>query len=131
MSASEAFHYDETLLMKDPVTILLLAERKCCPSLRDVNDLYEKWTIATKGPSNEDVMFDHLEEFINNYHNANDMQIGKWFLQRYHKDNSKEEPLIISICTPMMTRVHTLRQAGEMAFMDASHHPSGAQPLAV
>ena len=42
MSASEAFHYHENLIIKDPVTILLLDDRKCCPSLHDANNLYEK-----------------------------------------------------------------------------------------
>ena len=28
MSASEAFHHHETTLMKDPVAVLLLADRK-------------------------------------------------------------------------------------------------------
>jgi len=45
MSASEAFHHHETQLMKDPVTLMLLADRKMCPSLRDVNNLYEKWSV--------------------------------------------------------------------------------------
>ena len=58
---------------------MLLAERKYYPFLRDVNNFYEKWTISTKGPSNGDVMFDHLGEFINNYNNANDMQMGSVF----------------------------------------------------
>ncbi len=48
MSASESFHYYESLFMKDPVTILLLADRKYCPSLRDVNKLYKKWRKNTK-----------------------------------------------------------------------------------
>ena len=70
---------------------------------------------------------------------------GKIFLQRYNNEVKQEKPLIISICTPVMSRVHKLRQAGEMAFMDASgsldrHNPvyfmcthlaSGALPLAV
>ena len=49
MSASELVHYHETKLMKDPVTVLLLADRKYCPSLRDVNNLYDKWRKTTKG----------------------------------------------------------------------------------
>ena len=38
MSALDAFHYHATLLVKDLVTILLLAYRKYCPSLRDFNN---------------------------------------------------------------------------------------------
>ena len=61
-------------------------------------------------------------------------------------DSTNEQHLTLSICTPLMSRVHTTRQASEMAFMDSSgsldrqhtpvffmctHHPSGASPLAV
>ena len=146
MSASESFHYHETKLMKDPVTVLLLADRKYCPSLRDVNNLYEKWRKTTKGPCNGSEMFDYLQEYITTYNKDKMNDGGKIFLQRYNNEVKQEKPLIISICTPMMSRVHKLRQAGEMAFMDASgsldrhnnpvyfmctHHPSGALPLAV
>ena len=48
MSASEAFHHHETLLMKDPVTLMLLADRRMCPSLRDVNNLHDKWLVEKK-----------------------------------------------------------------------------------
>lgn len=141
-----AFHHHETTLMKDPVTVLLLADRKYCPSLRDVNNLYKKWRKTTKGPSNGSEMFDYLQECVTTYNKDKMNTGGKIFLQRYNNDTKQEKPLIISICTPMMPRVHKLRQAGEMAFMDASgsldrhnnpvyfmctHHPSGALPLAV
>lgn len=42
MTASEAFHHHETQLMRDPVTAMFLADRKICPSLPDVNNVYEK-----------------------------------------------------------------------------------------
>jgi hypothetical protein len=64
MSASESFHYHETKLMKDPVTVLLLADRKYSPSLRDINNLYEKRRKTTKGPCNGSKMFDYLQEYI-------------------------------------------------------------------
>ena len=146
MSASGSFHHHETTLMKDPVTVLLLADRKYRPSLRDVNNLWEKWRKTTKGPCNGSEMFDFLQEYITTYNKDKMHDGGKIFLQRYNSDEKQEKPLIISICTPMMSRVHKLRQAGKMAFMDASgsldrhnnpvyfmctHHPSGALPLAV
>ena len=64
MRRSRQFHYHETKLMKDPVTVLLLADRKYSPSLRDVNNLYEKWRKTTKGPCNGSKMFDYLQEYI-------------------------------------------------------------------
>ena len=81
MSASEAFRYHENLIIKDPVTILLLPDRKYCPSLHDVNNLYEKWKVSTKGPLNGDKMFNHLQQFINNYNcKTNEHENGKCFL---------------------------------------------------
>ena len=71
---------------------------------------------------------------------------GKWFLQTYEQNGKSEQPLIIEICTPLLSRVHQLKQAGEMAFLDASgtlgrfchhvyfmctHHPAGALPPGV
>ena len=61
MSAPESFHRHETTLIKDPVTVLLLPDRKYCPSLRDVNNLYENWRKTTKGPCNGSEMFDYLQ----------------------------------------------------------------------
>ena len=71
MSASEAFHHHETPLMKDPVTLKLLADRRMCPSLSDVNTLYDKWLVEKKGPSNGCAMFDCLEEIVADYNNNN------------------------------------------------------------
>ena len=86
MSASESFHHHETKLMKDPVTVLLLADRKYRPSLRDVNDLYEKWRKTTKGPCNGSEMFDYLQEYITTYNKDKMHDGGKVFLQRYNID---------------------------------------------
>ncbi len=59
-------------------------------------------------------MFDYLEEYITKYNKENEHDGGKILLQRYN-DSELEKPLIISICTPMMSRVHNLQ-----AFMNAS-----------
>ena len=148
MSASEAFHYHETQLMKDPVTLLLLANCKMCPSLRDVNNLYEKCLTEKKSPFNRSAMFDHLEKIVEDYNRKNADVEGKCFLQKVQGNGAGQQHLILSICTPLMSRIHTTRQNGEMTFMDSSgsldrytmqqssylhctHHPSGALPLAI
>ena len=61
----------ETQLMRDPVTVMLLADQKICPSLRDVNNIYEKWLVEKKGLSNGPEMFDHLEETVEAYNTTN------------------------------------------------------------
>ena len=120
MSASEAFHPHETLLMKDPVTLMLLADRRMCPSLRDVNNLHDKWLVEKKGPLNGSAMFDRLEEIVDDYNKNNADKGGKCYLQRVNGNGPDKQDLILSICTPLMSRVHETRQAGEMAFMDSS-----------
>ena len=145
MSELEAFHHHETQLMRDPVTLTLLADRRICPSLRDVNNMYEKWLVENKGPSKGPEMFDRLKALVQEY-NKNAEVGGKCFLERYKNDGGYEQQLVLTICTPLMSRVHKTRQAGEMAFMDSSgsldrhnnpvffmctHHPCGALPLAV
>ena len=67
-------------------------------------------------------------------------------MQRVRGNGAGQQHLILSICTPLMSRVQTTRQAGEMAFMDSlgsldcynnpvffmcTHHASGVLPLAV
>ena len=49
MSASEAFHHHEKNLMQDSISVMLLADRKYCPSLTDVNYMYGKWQLHKKG----------------------------------------------------------------------------------
>ena len=146
MSASEAFHHHETKLMRDSISIMLLADRKYCPSLTDVNYMYGKWQLQRKGALNGKSMFNTLANIIEDYNNKNATKGGKCFLQTYQQSENSEQPLIVAICTPLMGRVHQLRQAGEMAFLDASgsldrfnnpvyfmctHHPAGALPLGV
>lgn len=91
-------------------------------------------------------MFNRLEEVVNEYNHKNAEMGGKCYMQRVKGNGAHKQHLILSICTPLMSRVHTTRQAGEMAFMDSSgslnrynnpvyfmctHHPSGALTLAV
>ena len=146
MSASEAFYHHETKLMQDSISVMLLADRKYCPSLTDVNYMYGKWQLHKKGAPNGQNMFKTLMTTIENYNNKNGTKGGKCFLQNFEQSDNSEQPLIVAICTPLMSRVHQLRQAGEMAFLDASgsldrfnnpvyfmctHHPAGALPLGV
>ena len=69
---------------------------------------------------------------------------GKCYLQRVNRNGPDKQDLILSICNPLMSRVHETRQAGEMVFMESSgsldwynnpvffmctHHPCGALSL--
>lgn len=80
MTASEAFHYHETQLMRDPVTLMLLANPRICPSLRDTNNIYEKWLVEKKGLPNAPEMFDGLEQVVKDYNMKYSSMGGKCFL---------------------------------------------------
>ena len=125
---------------------MLLADRKYCPSLTDVKNMYAKWQLDKKGAPNGHGMFCTLATIIDDYNRKNASKGGECFLQTYQQSGECEQPLIIAICTALMSRVYQLKQAGEMAFLDASesldrfnnpvyfmctHHPAGALPLGV
>ena len=95
---------------------------------------------------NGSAMLNRLEEIVDDYNKNNTDKGGKCYLQRVNGNGPDKQDLILSICTPLMSRVHETRQAGEMAFMDSSgslarynnpvffmytHHPCGALPHGV
>ena len=145
MTAAESHSHPEAQLLKDSVTVALLADRRHNPSRSDVN-MFDKWRKETKGPSNGDEMFQLLEQEVTRYNALHGKDGGRCFLQRFKKHGNKEQPLILMICTPLMARVHKCIQAGEMVFMDTTGsldrhnnpvyimctpHSTGALPLAV
>lgn len=67
MSPSEAFHFHEAQMIKNSETQVLLADRKYCPSLKDVSNMYDKWRFEVKGPTNGEEMFSHLEKLVEQY----------------------------------------------------------------
>ena len=103
MTASEAFHHDETQLMRDPVTLMLLANPRICPSLRDTNNIYEKWLVEKKGLPNAPEMFDGLEQVVKDYNMKYSSMGGKCFLQRFSEDDSEcknggQINILLSLC---------------------------------
>lgn len=145
LTPSESIQYHEAVLLNDPENVIKVADRRFCPSLTDVRNLFNSWRERVKGPSNGKEMFEKLNQQIDNYNKKNGIHGGKCSLQEYTNEN-EEKPLILTVVTPLMSRVHSLSQASEMAFLDASqsldrynsrvfflctHHPSGSLPLAV
>ena len=72
---------------------MLLADRRTCPSLRYVNNLYEKWLVEKKGASNASAMFDCLKEIVNYYNRNNTDEGGKCYLQRVDRNGSAKHDL--------------------------------------
>ena len=73
--------------------LMLLADRRICPSLRYVNNLYEKWLVEKKGASNASAMFDCLKEIVNYYNRNNTDKGGKCYLQRVDRNGSAKHDL--------------------------------------
>ena len=56
-------------------------------------------------------MYEQLEQVVREYNDQNSRDGGQAVIKRYtkHPDGS-EDPLILAICMPLMSRVHTLVQ---------------------
>ncbi len=168
-SASSARHYHEsTILQSEPSKAQkLLADRSVNPNHQDVYRLYSKWKMEEMGEENGKGMLQRLQVEVDTYNEkwASEGGIAKlqWFqdLRGETSDNSDAEdfipppkkrktthqPLIVAICTPMMSRAHNhIVQSGEMVFLDSTSsldryntsvfilsaaHPGGGVPLGV
>ena len=93
----------------------LLADRNVNPKITDVYNLFNKWRKSNLGVRTGKQLFTELERRINAYNDANKNVGGKAIIQRFCKgskvkadcDNEHvEQPLILAICTPLMSRIH-------------------------
>ena len=108
------------------------ADRSLNPLYTDVYYLYRKWRVKNHGEANGKQMFHKLEEMVKAYNSNYGNEGGSAFLQQYERnivgdrgklsnDCDNDTPLILAICTPLMTRAHTLlRQSGELVFCDST-----------
>ena len=120
MSAAGAFYRHESQMTKDSSTMMLLADRRYRPCITYIRNMHNKWRKKTKGAADGKEMFDQLEEAVNNYNNNHSKDGCKFYLQRF-KNYVDDDPLIqLAVVAPLMARVHSLPQAGEMVFIDAS-----------
>ena len=124
-SPSSAFSEYETVLMmqNDTIQAYSLADRSTNPKLNDVYNMFSKWRKNNLGIKNGKEMFDELEKKINMYNSENDTIGGKAVMQRFIKgnDGTLDQPLIVAIVTPLMSRVHEfVKQSGELVFIDSS-----------
>ncbi|XP_034242704.1 uncharacterized protein LOC117646104 [Thrips palmi] len=89
------------------------ADASICPSNFWVYKLFTKLSIEGYGPQCGDKMLDALNKFCNDYNKANNSVCCKVELVDNH--------LVVAICTPLMSRVHTLIKASsEIMFVDSS-----------
>ncbi len=62
LSPSEAVQHHEAMFLDDPVSVLNVADRRHCPSLTDVRNLFNSWREKVKGPTNGQEMFEKLNK---------------------------------------------------------------------
>lgn len=101
----------------------LLADRNINPKLSDVYNLFNKWRKDNLGVRTGKELFTELEKRINIYNDEHRCLGGQASIQRFCKTEVKgdSQPLILAICTPLMSRVHQLvQQSGELVFIDSS-----------
>ena len=147
-SASSAYHWHETKLFLDSgEDQLLIADRSTNPTKADISRLYSEWQKKELGADNGKPLFDRISIEISSYNDSHSNSGGQAKFQCYkgpeasYEDSTTEDeiedielkkkkkkpkrersqPMIIAVCTPIMTRVHqTIQQAGEMVFCDAT-----------
>ena len=77
--------------------------------------MFNKWRKSNLDVRTGKQLFTELKRRINIYNDANRNIGGKAIIQRFYKDSSAkgnyfnedtEQPLIVAICTPLMSRVH-------------------------
>ena len=169
-TAASAHHWHETQLYLDGYEDqILLADRATNPTKSDISRLYAEWQKKELGDDNGKGIFDKLQAEIDAHNDACSERGGKAEVRVFQgSQNSKsdssdnesdpppkkkwrkkerEQPMIITICTPLMSRVHEhVQQAGETIFCDSTStldrfnislfilstsHPTGGLPLAV
>ena len=67
-------------------------------------------------------MYEQLEQIVRGYNDQYSRDGGQAVIKRYtkHPDGS-EDPLILALCTPLMSRADTLvRQVSEVVYIDSS-----------
>ena len=147
-SASPARHNYEQHLLLDAATDeqkqYSLADRAINPSVQDVCRLFQQWRKKCYGDEDGKPLFEHLQLEVDNYNAKYSEQGGRAVLQWYekhipigdgieeavlpkkkHKRQHSHKPLILAICTPLMSRAYEhVRQAGELLFCDSSSYGS-------
>ncbi len=117
--ATAHLEYETNLMYSDKPD--LIADRNCNPKVSDVYNLFNKWRKCNIGVRTGKYLFAELEKCVAVYNEEYNDIGGKAFIQRYSDCNGKEEPLILAVCTPLMSRVHRhILQSKELVFIDAS-----------
>lgn len=95
-------------------------------------DVYYLYRVSNLGEECGEKIFDRLDEAVVAYNKEYNETGGHALLQRYDRGHSEnvweknakictEQPLVLAICTPLMSRAHNLlRQSGELVYCDST-----------
>ena len=101
----------------------VLADRSINPKVSDVYNMFNKWRKCNLGTRTGNDLFEELEKRVNIYNEEHKECGGRALLKRFckGKSGSCDQPLILAICTPLMSRVHEhVVQAGELVYVDST-----------
>ncbi len=112
----------ETKLMLSYTSLNILADRYINPKRKDIYNLFSTWRKENLGIKDGSEMYQELEARIMQYNEQHKEVGGKATITRYHKHkDGTEQPLVMAICTPQMSRVHALvPQAAELSYVDST-----------
>ncbi|CAG8839358.1 17375_t:CDS:2, partial [Cetraspora pellucida] len=82
----------------------VLADRAICPHKYDVYNLYKKYLNKSVGAQNGKEMFLRLAEEV----------------EEFNTNNKPNQPFILVIVTNLMRHCHSLQQASELVYIDAT-----------
>ncbi|CAG8839379.1 25150_t:CDS:1, partial [Cetraspora pellucida] len=97
----------------------VLADRAICPHKYDVYNLYKKYLNKSVGAQNRKEMFLCLAEEVEEFNTSNR---GNAWMQPYiaPTNNKPNQPFILVIVTNLMRCCHSLQQASELVYIDAT-----------
>ena len=134
-TAATARHHHELMLQlthEESSVQTALADRSVNPQQSDVARLFQQWRKNHLGPANGDGMFEKLEAEVQEYNRLNSIRGGKAYIQKYVKNKEdwdrnpdinghSNQPLVLAICTPLMSRAHKfIQQSSELVFCDST-----------
>ena len=134
MGAAEAQRYHRLKMELGSEFWVEQARGDTNPSLRAVTYMFQKWAKGTVGGYNDEDMFGALERYAATSNSVIEVE------------RNASSSFCVALVTPFMKRVHALREAGEVVFVDATasvdrlntavvpllcSSPAGALPLGV
>ena len=108
MGASAASRHHQMKLDLTDDAWVTRARADSNPTMRATQYMYSKWLRSTVGGWNDSDMFTALDSFAKNSDNIIEIEV------------SSDGSFCAALVTPLMARVHGIREASEVVFVDAT-----------